>query len=63
MHYNCSYLTTTDGKNTLIAAMEKIDGTNIFDFNISGNAATSIVVDQRINRALRQKIKILILSM
>lgn len=30
------YLTTTDGKNALIAAMEKIDNTNTFNFNING---------------------------
>ena len=33
-----NYLTTPDGKNTLIAAMKNIDDTKTFNFNIKGNA-------------------------
>lgn len=36
-----NYLLTTDGKNALIAAMQNIENTNTFKFNISGNAATA----------------------
>ena len=46
------YLLTTDGKNALITAMEKIDNTNTFNFNINGNAYNTKESELNVNSAV-----------